>query len=64
MKHATSVSFHGYDIFASREASKKRRPYELVIIDPPSFQKGSFALTKDYKIFTSFAELQRRRRVK
>jgi 23S rRNA (cytosine1962-C5)-methyltransferase len=28
---------------------KKSGPYDLVIIDPPSFQKGSFALTKDYQ---------------
>lgn len=24
-------------------------PYDLVIIDPPTFQKGSFLLTKDYQ---------------
>jgi 23S rRNA (cytosine1962-C5)-methyltransferase len=28
---------------------KKFGPYELIIIDPPSFQKGSFALTQDYQ---------------
>ena len=44
-----SVSFLGYDIFKSWGKIKKGGPYELVIIDPPSFQKGSFALTKDYK---------------
>lgn len=43
------VSFLGYDIFKSWGKIKKAGPYDLVIIDPPSFQKGSFALTKDYK---------------
>jgi 23S rRNA (cytosine1962-C5)-methyltransferase len=33
-------------------------PYDLIIIDPPSFQKGSFALTKDYqKILRRLPEL-------
>ncbi|PML59418.1 class I SAM-dependent methyltransferase [Vibrio lentus] len=44
-----SVNFLGYDIFKSWGKIKKGGSYELVIIDPPSFQKGSFALTKDYK---------------
>ncbi|MEZ9072051.1 class I SAM-dependent methyltransferase [Vibrio splendidus] len=44
-----SVHFLGYDIFKSWGKIKKGGPYDLVIIDPPSFQKGSFALTKDYK---------------
>ncbi|TCN99412.1 23S rRNA (cytosine1962-C5)-methyltransferase [Vibrio crassostreae] len=44
-----SVNFLGYDIFKSWGKIKKGGPYELVVIDPPSFQKGSFALTKDYK---------------
>lgn len=45
----SKVTFLGYDIFKSWGKIKKCGPYELVIIDPPSFQKGSFALTKDYK---------------
>ncbi|TKF19770.1 methyltransferase [Vibrio genomosp. F6] len=48
--HDTSkVSFLGHDIFKSWGKIKKAGPYELIVIDPPSFQKGSFALTKDYK---------------
>ena len=43
------VSFLGHDIFKSWGKIKKYGPYDLVIIDPPSFQKGSFALTKDYQ---------------
>ncbi|MGL6257736.1 class I SAM-dependent methyltransferase [Vibrio sp. WXL103] len=43
------VKFMAHDIFKSWGKIKKSGPYDLVIIDPPSFQKGSFALTKDYK---------------
>ncbi|WP_117234581.1 class I SAM-dependent methyltransferase [Vibrio maerlii] len=43
------VSFLAHDIFKSWGKIKKAGPYDLIIIDPPSFQKGSFALTKDYK---------------
>ncbi|WP_330959187.1 class I SAM-dependent methyltransferase [Photobacterium sp. 53610] len=42
------VSFLGHDIFKSWGKLKKSGPYDLIVIDPPSFQKGSFALTKDY----------------
>ncbi|WP_375750227.1 class I SAM-dependent methyltransferase [Vibrio sp. HN007] len=45
----SKVSFLGHDIFKSWGKLKKAGPYGLIIIDPPSFQKGSFALTKDYK---------------
>lgn len=45
----SAVTFMGYDIFRSWGKITKYGPYDLVIIDPPSFQKGSFALTKDYK---------------
>ncbi|MDO6580013.1 class I SAM-dependent methyltransferase [Photobacterium sp. 2_MG-2023] len=44
----SKVSFLGHDIFKSWGKLKKYGPYDLIIIDPPSFQKGSFALTKDY----------------
>lgn len=43
------VKFLAYDIFRSWGKIKRLGEYDLVIIDPPSFQKGSFALTKDYK---------------
>lgn len=45
----SDVTFMGYDIFRSWGKITKYGPYDLVVIDPPSFQKGSFALTKDYK---------------
>lgn len=43
------VSFLGHELFKSWSKVKKYGPYDLIIIDPPSFQKGSFALTKDYQ---------------
>ncbi|UJF20120.1 class I SAM-dependent methyltransferase [Vibrio sp. SS-MA-C1-2] len=43
------VSFLGHDIFKSWGKIKKLGGYDLIIIDPPSFQKGSFAATKDYQ---------------
>ncbi len=43
------VSFLGHELFKSWAKVKKYGPYDLIIIDPPSFQKGSFALTKDYQ---------------
>ncbi|MDD1796095.1 class I SAM-dependent methyltransferase [Enterovibrio sp. ZSDZ42] len=42
------VAFLGHELFKSWGKVKKYGPYDLVIIDPPSFQKGSFVLTKDY----------------
>ena len=43
------VSFHPYNILKSFSRIKKKGPYDLIIIDPPTFQKGSFVATKDYR---------------
>lgn len=43
------VSFLGHELFKSWGKVSKLGPYDLIIIDPPSFQKGSFALSKDYQ---------------
>jgi len=45
----TRVTFLGHELFKSWGKVKSTGPYDLVIIDPPSFQKGSFLLTKDYQ---------------
>ena len=45
----SKVSFLGHELFKSWGKVKSSGPYDLVIIDPPSFQKGSFLLTKDYQ---------------
>ena len=52
------VKFMPYDILKSWSRIKKEAPYDIIIIDPPSFQKGSFAATKDYeKIIKRLGEL-------
>jgi len=43
------VSFHPYNILKSFSRIKKKGSYDLIIIDPPTFQKGSFEATKDYR---------------
>ena len=43
------VSFHPYNILKSFSRIKKKGPYGVIIIDPPTFQKGSFEATKDYR---------------
>ncbi len=45
----SKVTFLGHDLFKSWGKVINTGPYDLVIIDPPSFQKGSFLLTKDYQ---------------
>ncbi|MFG3450842.1 class I SAM-dependent methyltransferase [Stutzerimonas stutzeri] len=45
----SKVTFLGHELFKSWGKVKKSGPYDLVIIDPPSFQKGSFALSRDYQ---------------
>ncbi len=44
-----SVSYLGHDIFKSWGKIRKYGPYDIVIIDPPSFQAGSFNVRKDYQ---------------
>lgn len=53
-----SVQFMPYNILKSWSRIKKAGPYDLIIIDPPSFQRGSFEATKDYqKIIKRLPEL-------
>ena len=52
------VQFMPYNILKSWSRIKKAGPYDIIIIDPPSFQRGSFAATKDYeKIIKKLADL-------
>ena len=44
-----SVSYMSHDIFKSWGKIRKYGPYDIVIIDPPSFQAGSFNVRKDYQ---------------
>lgn len=43
------TSFLPYNILKSFPKLKRKGPYEMIIIDPPSFQRGSFEATKDYE---------------
>lgn len=42
------VIFQGVDIFKSFSRIKKYGPYDLLVCDPPSFQKGSVDIQRDY----------------
>ena len=42
------ASFLVHDIFKTWGKISRSGPYDLIILDPPSFQKGSFIATKDY----------------
>lgn len=52
------VRFFPHDILKSFGKLKRFSPYDVVVVDPPSFQKGSFVLTKDYqKILRRLSQL-------
>lgn len=52
------VKFMPYNLLKSWSRIKKPGPYDLVIIDPPSFQPGSFIAEKDYqKVMRRLPEL-------
>jgi len=42
------VKFYPHNILKSFSRIKKDGPFDVVIIDPPTLQKGSFEATKDY----------------
>lgn len=44
----TGASFLAHDIFSTWGKINRAGPYDLVIVDPPSYQRGSFVATKDY----------------
>lgn len=43
------VSYLSYNILKSFSSLKKKAPFDIIIIDPPTLQKGSFEVTKDYE---------------
>ena len=45
---SSGASFLAHDIFSTWGKITRGGPYGLVIVDPPSYQKGSFIATKDY----------------
>ncbi len=42
------AGFLPHDIFSTWGKITRAGPYDLIIVDPPSYQKGSFVATKDY----------------
>jgi 23S rRNA (cytosine1962-C5)-methyltransferase len=44
----TGGRFLAHDLFKSWGKIKRMGPYDIVVADPPSYQKGSFVATKDY----------------
>jgi 23S rRNA (cytosine1962-C5)-methyltransferase len=43
-----NVGFYPYNILKSFSRIKRDGPYDFIIIDPPTFQKGSFEASRDY----------------
>lgn len=43
-----NISFMPYNILKSFSRIKKNGPYDIIIIDPPTLQKGSFEANNDY----------------
>lgn len=43
------VSYLSHDLFRSWGKVRRQGPYDLIIIDPPSFQPGSFVAERDYR---------------
>lgn len=44
----SQVRFEGVDIFRSWGRIRRHGPYDLLICDPPTFQKGSVDIARDY----------------
>ncbi|MBC7918199.1 MAG: class I SAM-dependent methyltransferase, partial [Rhodoferax sp.] len=44
----TGAKFLTHDIFSTWGKITRGGPYDLIVVDPPSYQKGSFVATKDY----------------
>ncbi len=44
----TDIYFPDHDIFRSWNKLRRLGPYDLMVMDPPTLQKGSFVVEKDY----------------
>ena len=54
----SKVKYLGHDLFKSWGKVKRLGPYDIVIADPPSLQKGSVNIKRDYpKIIRRLPEL-------
>ncbi|GAB1267522.1 class I SAM-dependent methyltransferase [Aurantivibrio infirmus] len=55
-----NIKFLALDILKSWSRIRKHSPYDIIVIDPPSYQKGSFVAEKDYvKLIKKIPQLAR-----
>ncbi|MDC9721131.1 MAG: class I SAM-dependent methyltransferase, partial [Gammaproteobacteria bacterium] len=47
-QHDAKVKYFAHDVLKSMGKLDKQGPYDVIIADPPSFQRGSFELDRDY----------------
>lgn len=53
-----AVEFMPLNILKSWSRIRKKGPFDIIVVDPPSFQKGSFIATRDYhKVIKRLDEL-------
>ena len=53
-----NIAFWPYNILKAFAKLKRKAPYDIIIIDPPTHQKGSFTASRDYiKIIKKLNEL-------
>lgn len=45
---SSKASFLSHDIFKTWGKMKREGPFDCIVVDPPSYQKGSFVAKKDY----------------
>ena len=56
--YLSNIKYLGHDLFKSWGKVKRLGPYDIVIADPPSLQKGSVNIKRDYpKIIRRLPEL-------
>lgn len=56
----SAISYMALDLLRSWSRVRKPGPYDLIVIDPPSFQPGSFVAERDYrKVLRRLPELSR-----
>jgi 23S rRNA (cytosine1962-C5)-methyltransferase len=53
-----NIQFLAENILKSWSRIRRRGPFDIILVDPPSFQKGSFVATRDYaKVLRRLGEL-------
>ena len=56
----SGAAFLPHDVWKSRAGLRRRGPFDLVVLDPPTFQRGSFEADRDWpRLLARLAELVR-----